>query len=448
QLIYTESDWVDLLAKIATNSALSKQLLGDDVTEDNMNERLCMLLLRKRGELAAQSRVKPMTKTQQRDYMRDFVKNNSALVPTGVPAAPSFPADVSIHAVTSSAPADISVPAVSPAYAAASVSAETVVHTAESHLDDPLTVSEHVSSEPTVVAPTPSSSHTRHKHITKKRVTPIVDMADAAMIKFDSNSDSDDDPLPYAPYAGGEMVPSPLGFVHAYHDMAGHTKHFTTLRELLYMVEKTDLQKLLETVDGRVIYMFVDVSYPLTVATLERMLKHGLEVPKLLVGGFSCWFSTTPQMVFSSPWLTAKKELTHHEGTTLSWLVQEQTALGKDKSNPLTVGSLLKTIWSSIHHLLTDEVLTSPEHTTTGKDVSNPFMAVMVCQKPLGYFSSPMIHVPRAELVLLFHDPAVFGVPAGLLFPAGFWLLLLLVVAGLKIYQRPDPNNQGCTGVA
>nr|GFB41710.1 hypothetical protein [Tanacetum cinerariifolium] len=28
-----------------------------------------------------------------------------------------------------------------------------------------------------------------------------------------------------------------------------------------------------------------NVSYPLTVATLECMLKHGLEVPKLLVGG-------------------------------------------------------------------------------------------------------------------------------------------------------------------
>nr|GEX54692.1 hypothetical protein [Tanacetum cinerariifolium] len=103
-------------------------------------------------------------------------------------------------------------------------------------------------------------------------------------------------------------------------------------------------------------------------------------------------FSTTPQMVFSSPWLTAKKELTYHE-------VQEQTALGKDKSNPLNVGSLLKTTWSSIHHLLTDEVLTSPEQTATGKDVSNPLMAMMVCQKPLGYFSSPMIHVPRAERV-------------------------------------------------
>nr|GFA62119.1 hypothetical protein [Tanacetum cinerariifolium] len=58
-----EADWVEHLAKIATNYALSKQLLGDDVTEDNMNERLGMLLLRKRRELAAQSRVKPMTKT-------------------------------------------------------------------------------------------------------------------------------------------------------------------------------------------------------------------------------------------------------------------------------------------------------------------------------------------------------------------------------------------------
>nr|GFB16089.1 reverse transcriptase domain-containing protein [Tanacetum cinerariifolium] len=78
QLIYTEADWLDMLAKIATNSALSKQLLSDDVIEENMNERLGMLLMRKRRELAEQSRVKPMTKTQQRDYMRDFVKNCSA----------------------------------------------------------------------------------------------------------------------------------------------------------------------------------------------------------------------------------------------------------------------------------------------------------------------------------------------------------------------------------
>nr|GFB00313.1 hypothetical protein [Tanacetum cinerariifolium] len=174
----------------------------------------------------------------------------------------------------------------------------------------------HVFVEHSVAASTHSSSRRRRKHIAKKRVAPIVDIADAALIKFDSDSGSDDDPLPYAPYAGWKMGPSPLGFVHAYSDMARHTKHFTSLRELLHTVERTDLQKLLgtidnlyqrenpdtdallfwrlypraqvyvlETVDGRFIYMFVDVSYPLSAATLEHMLKHGLEVPKLLVGG-------------------------------------------------------------------------------------------------------------------------------------------------------------------
>nr|GEV81724.1 hypothetical protein [Tanacetum cinerariifolium] len=312
----------------------------DDVTEENMNERLGMILLRKRRKLAEQSRVKPMTKTQQRDYMRDFVKNSSASKhfersnllnfrrstfhpkptldappakratqgapsvpavssqdPTGVPAAPSIPANVSLPAATSFAPADISVPAVSITHAAISVPAE-------SHMDNPLTAPEHGSSEPIVARPPPSSLRHRRKHIAKKRVTPIVDVADAAMIKFDSDSDSDDDPLPYIPYAGWEMVPSPLGFVHAYHNMAGHTKHFTTLREILHMVERTDLQRLLGAMDTlyqseepntfalllwgdlHVLFQSLDDADALYFwRTLERMLKHGLEVSKLLVGG-------------------------------------------------------------------------------------------------------------------------------------------------------------------
>nr|GEU89291.1 hypothetical protein [Tanacetum cinerariifolium] len=420
QLIYTEADWVELLAKIATNSALSKQLLGDDVTEDNMNERLGMLLLRKRRELVEQSRVKPMTKTQQRDYMRDFVKNNSASVynqgwtmkkvkalsiaqlqhefeyiqrhlersnllnfrrstfrpkPTlDAPSAKRANQGVpQVPATSSQVPA--SVPAALSFAADVSVSAATTpeVPSGESRLADTLTAFAHVSVEPSVAASTPLSSRKRRKHIVKKRVTLIVDIADDALIKFDSDSGSDDNPLPYAPYAGWEIVPSPLGSVHAYYDMAGHTKHFTSLCKLLHMGDLHVLFQslddedaydfwrnqdgwrirswrlypraqvyILETVDGRVIYMFVDVSYPISAATLERMLKHGLEVPKLLVGG----------------------DLTMAE--QLSWLVQEQTALGKDNSNPLTVGSLLKTIWSSIHHLLTDEVLTSPEQTATG----------------------------------------------------------------------------------
>nr|GEY51112.1 hypothetical protein [Tanacetum cinerariifolium] len=77
-----------------------------------------------------------------------------------------------------------------------------------------------------------------------------------------------------------------------------------------------------------------------------------------------------------------------------SWLVQKQTALGKDKSNPLTVDTLLKTIWSSMHHLLINKVLTIPGQTATGqtangKEISNPFMA--------GSLSKTIFNTPRCD---------------------------------------------------
>ncbi|GKF85868.1 hypothetical protein Tco_0253695, partial [Tanacetum coccineum] len=40
----------------------------------------------------------------------------------------------------------------------------------------------------------------------------------------------------------------------------------------------------LETVSREVLYMFVDVSYPLPVKLIERMLKHKLEIDKDVVG--------------------------------------------------------------------------------------------------------------------------------------------------------------------
>ncbi|GKB50501.1 hypothetical protein Tco_0901254 [Tanacetum coccineum] len=48
-------------------------------------------------------------------------------------------------------------------------------------------------------------------------------------------------------------------------------------------------------------------------------------------------------MVISSPCLINNKELSN----------PEQTTTGKDFSNPLIVDSLLKTIWSSMHHVFT-----------------------------------------------------------------------------------------------
>ncbi|GJR53751.1 ribonuclease H-like domain-containing protein [Tanacetum coccineum] len=92
----------------------------------------------------------------------------------------------------------------------------------------------------------------------------------------------------------------------------------------------------LDLTNGKTVYMFVDKVYPIRATLLERMLRHRLTVPP------SVSAYTARQMVFSSPWLTAKKE----SGSSL------QTALVCN-SNPLIA-------------------LASPEQTATGKDVSNP----------------------------------------------------------------------------
>nr|GEX87973.1 hypothetical protein [Tanacetum cinerariifolium] len=322
-------------------------LLGDDVNEDNMNERLGMLLMRKQRELAEQSRAKPMNKTQQRDFMRDFVKNQSASVynqgwtmkqvkalslaqlkhefeyiqqtlersnllnfkrtifrPTPTLEAPfakrarqGVPQDV--HAASSqvsaalSTDADVSVPA-APSIAAdvsgsaaPSVHADTEVYADESHLDDPQTATEHVSTKHTVDESTPSSLHTRRKQIAKKRVTPIVDVADDALIK--------------------EICACCFsGLLMRMHMLFGIIRRAGVFAAGIYILVLSYFEA----------YAAAWVGSP-KVARWRRF-DHGQTVD------FSCWFFTTQQMVFSSPWLTAKKELTHHEGTALTSVLMKK----------------------------------------------------------------------------------------------------------------------------
>nr|GEV50626.1 copia protein [Tanacetum cinerariifolium] len=63
-----------------------------------------------------------------------------------------------------------------------------------------------------------------------------------------------------------------------------------------------------------------------------------------------------------------------------NWLVQKQTALGKDKSNPLMADNLPKIVWYSTHHITfmkswLVQKQTALGQTTTGKEILNSFMA-------------------------------------------------------------------------
>ncbi|GJV07788.1 putative ribonuclease H-like domain-containing protein [Tanacetum coccineum] len=126
----------------------------------------------------------------------------------------------------------------------------------------------------------------------------------------------------------------------------------------------------LDLTNGKTVYMFVDKFYPIRATLLERLLRQGSQfvcpsiVGVVVVAGNSFRrsrrltqeygvFASAPiactarQMVFSSPWLTAKKE----SGSPL------QTALVCN-SNPLMVARLPKT--------------GCPEQTAMGKDLLNP----------------------------------------------------------------------------
>ncbi|GJR70962.1 reverse transcriptase domain-containing protein [Tanacetum coccineum] len=170
----------------------------------------------------------------------------------------------------------------------------------------------------------------------------------------------------------------------------------------------------LDLTNGKTVYMFVGNVYPIRATLLERMLRHRLTVPPsycrdVVVAGsviqtvqaglresYECLASaplacTARQMVFSSPWLTAKKD----SGSPL------QTALVCN-SNPLIALTIYSKLYgyrlTMFHVQRVDMVinppwnlpflgakgLTSPEQTATGKGISNPLMAVMVCLKPYG----------------------------------------------------------------
>nr|GEX48348.1 hypothetical protein [Tanacetum cinerariifolium] len=144
---------------------------------------------------------------------------------------------------------------------------------------------------------------------------------------------------------GWEILSTPLGEINALYRIDGSTKHFTTLRQILHLVDRQDLMKLyglvvqfyehhpasgarllfwgdlqvlfdskaggkgssvwknqhlweirscrlytlsnihvLETVSGEVLSMFTDVSYPLSVELMKKMLMHKLEIDSDFMG--------------------------------------------------------------------------------------------------------------------------------------------------------------------
>nr|GEX40879.1 putative ribonuclease H-like domain-containing protein [Tanacetum cinerariifolium] len=126
-----------------------------------------------------------------------------------------------------------------------------------------------------------------------------LDAGAQTFIKVVSDEDSEDKaPRPWSALVGWKVITTPLGAINALYRIDQSTKHFTTLRQILHMVDRHDLVKLYGLVVkyyenhpvagagliSEVVFMFTDVSYPFLVKLMERMLTHKLEIDKDVVG--------------------------------------------------------------------------------------------------------------------------------------------------------------------
>nr|GFB43401.1 hypothetical protein [Tanacetum cinerariifolium] len=268
---------------------------------------------------------------------------NEVPADTGVSTAVSVPADQHVSA-------DKSVPANTRIPAGPCVSAEDATTTipVNAPLDEDAPAEESSSLRRSI----------RKKSVAQKRTTPpssipfSTDDPDAAHtvdITFASD-DSDEDDSPHPIITGvhllvWQVVPSGLGTIHTLFCHGGIRKIFTTLQEILYMVDRQTLIRLyrfvdalsqkqpldgialslwgdlkimldtlevdfsspvwqdqhkwrvrswklynfpgvhvLELEDDTVLYMLVDREYPLIIGVMEQLLDHKLQIKKDLVG--------------------------------------------------------------------------------------------------------------------------------------------------------------------
>ncbi|GJW63595.1 hypothetical protein Tco_0115479 [Tanacetum coccineum] len=345
---YSDADWIDIMAQVHANAGLSSELLGADVNDDNFAERMVALINQRKRAFAEQTakekRDKPMTPAQQREYMRVFVKNQSTTIySTGwsMKYVKSLTDEQLIAEFEKirMAVADLKSQELRRTLKRAGEALEPDTSKKQKSTEAPIPSVPDVPQPPVVSSP--KSSGTRRKSLGRSRITKPksilteldLDADDKTFIKVVSDEDSEDEaPILWSAFAGWEVISTPLGEINALYMMDQSTKHFTTLREILHMVDRQDLLKLYGLVvkyyenhpvagaglvlwgdlqvlmdsqaqeGGRfspclepsISWQIRNVSYPLSV---EKMLKHKLEIDKDVVGNDM----TTAEQLIRSP---------------------------------------------------------------------------------------------------------------------------------------------------
>ncbi|GJU59890.1 hypothetical protein Tco_1237656, partial [Tanacetum coccineum] len=82
KMFYTEKDWDAIREKLEANTEVVKSLQGESISNDDFAKRMVEMINEKKKfyveQKAKAKRSKPMTQAQQREYMSTFIKNQSS----------------------------------------------------------------------------------------------------------------------------------------------------------------------------------------------------------------------------------------------------------------------------------------------------------------------------------------------------------------------------------
>ncbi|GJW52832.1 hypothetical protein Tco_0096917 [Tanacetum coccineum] len=326
---------------------LTADSFGPDVTEDNFTERMVALIAKRRREFDVQrfkdKLNKPMTYAQQKAFMRTFVKNQSSTIYTTgwtMKHVKSFSDDqlkTEFDKIRTAAAElqsqNIRRSLKRPGADLEQASSKKSKSTEEGGGGVKATIED-------VEVPSNPASTTQHTGSSFKK----VGTRKKRLGRKDTSSD-DDTPVNLHAVVDWELLPTGLGWINVIYRKDNSRKCFTSLREILHMVTRAylmtiygcvmtfyqdkqaegvglvlwgDLKVLmdspevndgsdvwknqntwsiqswklysysgvhvLETVNGRVVHMFVDKKHPLSVNLIERMLDHQLEICQEIVG--------------------------------------------------------------------------------------------------------------------------------------------------------------------
>ncbi|GJT14031.1 copia protein [Tanacetum coccineum] len=305
---YTDEDWDLIRAKIEANAELSKSVLGSDLQGEDFAKKMVDLVNQRKKHFAEEraraKRNKPMTQSQLRTYMMNYLKNQGTWKLSQLKNL-SFEEvkeefDKLVKQVESFAPIN---------FEATKDSLKRFGEELQTKTSKRLKSDEAKDDEST------KKTGKRRKQIARKGLH--SEQSDEGFESVDTMlKDITRDDLT-------ELY----RIVMNRYGMNGPEDELEKLEILYLPAEFIDIN--LESSD---IYMLTERKYPLTAEVCKAMLD------KKLQGG-----KPDEDCYKLLKWMEKQAGIRKHK----DWLVQEQTALGKDFSNPLMADNLPKIVWLS-----------------------------------------------------------------------------------------------------